>query len=60
MTPTLQAFLIVSAECGNQHGATVRSPDAQLHVHFFSSITITSAPISAAVRSRPTHCNGHT
>jgi hypothetical protein len=50
----------VSAECGNQHGATVRSPEAQFHTHFLSSMTSTSAPISAAVRSNPTHCKGHT
>src|SRR5205814_9579858 len=28
--------------------------------HSFSSSTSTSAPMSAAVRSTPTHCSGHT
>src|SRR6266853_5061256 len=32
----------------------------QCRCHRFSSSTSTSAPISAAVRSTPTHCSGHT
>ena len=51
---------IVSARRRNQHARRLRYPGGDSTPHRFSSITRMRAPISAAVRSNPTHSKGQT
>src|SRR5262249_51130793 len=55
---------VTSAQCSEQadgkQGRGHNQESLECRRHRLSSITSTSAPIRAAVKSSPTHCNGHT